>query len=177
MKNEKKWYALLTRSHFENTVHSAISRKSIETFLPIIKKQSRRKDRRIIIDAPLFPGYLFVNISEAPEEQLMVLKTIGAVRILGYNNRPVEIPKAQIDSLKIITEHDANIVTGTDKSLKQGEMVLVTQGIFTGLQGEFIRYKGKDRVIIKIETMGQFAGVEISKEDIEKLPRHYSITP
>jgi len=170
MNPEKKWYALLTRSHFEKHVCTAVAKKSVEIFLPTIKKPSQRKDRRVMIDAPLFPGYVFVNISNEPGEQLKILKTVGAVRILGYNNRPIAIPTTQIESLKIITGHDNSIITGSENLLEKGEPVLVTRGVFAGLQGEFLRYKGADRVMIRIETLGQFAGAEISREDIEKLP-------
>ncbi|MFO7748872.1 MAG: UpxY family transcription antiterminator [Desulfobacteraceae bacterium] len=170
MNPEKKWYALLTRSHFEKHVCTAVEKKSVEIFLPTIKKPSQRKDRRIMIDAPLFPGYVFINISEEPGEQLTVLKTPGAVRILGYNNCPIAIPSAQIDSLRIITGQDNTVITGSEGLLEKGEAVLVTQGPFAGLQGEFLRYKGTDRVMIRVQTLGQFAGVEICREDIEKLP-------
>lgn len=170
MSMEKKWYALLIRSHCEKIVCQSVLKKSIDVFAPTIKKQSRRKDRNIMIDVPLFPGYIFVNISSTPAEQLKVLKSFGAVRILGYNDCPVAIPAKQIESLKIITGQDKTIITGKDSSLTRGESVIVTQGVFAGLQGEFLRYKGKERVIIKLEALGQFAGVEINKEDLEKLP-------
>ena len=88
MTSDKNWYALLTRSRFENVVTKSIQKKSIEVFLPKIKVKSKRRDRRLVIDVPLFPGYVFVNISLDPREQLHVLKTMGAVRLLGYQNGP-----------------------------------------------------------------------------------------
>ena len=87
MTSDKHWYALLTRSRFENVVTKNIQKKSIEVFLPKIKVKSKRRDRRLMIDVPLFPGYVFVNISLDPREQLHVLKTIGAVRLPGLSRR------------------------------------------------------------------------------------------
>jgi hypothetical protein len=46
----------------------------------------------------------------------------------------------------------------------------VVYGPFTGVIGTFVRYRGKGRVIVNIEALGQFAGAEVSEEDIEKLP-------
>jgi len=46
----------------------------------------------------------------------------------------------------------------------------VVYGPFAGVIGTFARYKGKGRVIVNIEALGQFAGVDVSEEDIEKLP-------
>jgi len=170
MKLTKQWYALLTRSRFENVVHDKIVQKSIHVFLPKIKVKSQRKDRNKMIHVPLFPGYVFVNISPAPQEQLMVLKTMGAVRLLGYKEGPVAIPDDHIESLKIITGSGLDIITGSGTCLAKGDPVLVVNGPMTGATGEFLQYKGKGRVIIKIEALGQFAGVEIDEADIEKTP-------
>ncbi len=46
---------------------------------------------------------------------------------------------------------------------------MVLEGPMAGAKGEFIRYKGKDRVIIKIDILGQYAGVEVSEDNIEKI--------
>ena len=170
MKLTQQWYALLTRSRFENVVHDKIMQKSIQVFLPKIKVKSLRKDRTKMIQVPLFPGYVFVNISPATQEQLRVLKTVGAVRLLGYKDGPVPIPDTHIDSLKIITGSDMDIITGSGAGLAKGDPVIVVNGPMTGATGEFLQYKGKGRVIIKIEALGQFAGVEIDEADIEKTP-------
>jgi transcription antitermination factor NusG len=168
MKLTKQWYALLTRSRFENVVHDKIMQKSINVFLPKIKVKSQRKDRNKMLHVPLFPGYVFVNIPQTPQEQLRVLKTMGAVRLLGYKNGPVAIPDNHIESLKIITGSGLDIITGSGTNLARGDTVLVVHGPMTGATGEFIQYKGKGRVIIKIEALGQFAGVEIDEQDVEK---------
>ena len=170
MKLTQQWYALLTRSRFENVVHDKIVQKSIPVFLPKIKVKSQRKDRHKMIHVPLFPGYVFVNIPPTPQEQLRVLKTMGAVRLLGYTGGPVPIPDDHIESLKIITGSGLEIITGSGTNLAKGDPILVVNGPMTGASGQFLQYKGKGRVIIKIEALGQFAGVEIDEQDIEKTP-------
>jgi len=167
---EKKWYALLTKSRFENVVTEAIRKKSIDIFFPRVKMQSKRKDRKKIIDVPLFPGYLFVNISLDPREHLNVVKTVGAVRLLGSNSGPMSIPEQHIESLKIITASGPEVITGPNASLIHGDPVIVVNGPMSGVKGEFVMHKGKGRVIIRVDALGQFAGVEIDAYNIEKLP-------
>jgi transcription antitermination factor NusG len=48
--------------------------------------------------------------------------------------------------------------------------VLVVNGPFSGVTGTFVRYRGQDRVVVNIEALGQFAGVDVREEDIEILP-------
>ena len=168
--NDAHWFALLTRSNFENTVYKQISQKKIDTFLPKIRKPSRRKDRKLMIEIPLFPGYIFVKSSFDPAHQLAILKTMGAVRLLGNTRKPIPIPESQIQSLKLMTSVQTDLVTGSSITLKPGDPVIVLEGPFAGLKGEFHQHKGQGRVIVKIDLLGQYAGVEIHGDNVEKLP-------
>ncbi len=47
---------------------------------------------------------------------------------------------------------------------------MIIGGPMVGIKGLFIKYKGKSRVIIDIDSLKQFAGIEVLKENIEKLP-------
>ena len=163
------WFALLTRSNFEQTVHTSIVNKKIEAFLPRIKRKSKRKDRSLMIEVPLFPGYLFVKSTFEPADQLNILKTTGAVRLLGNQTGPVPVPVSQIESLRILTSTNMDLVTGANILLKTGDLVMILEGPLAGVKGEFTRYKGKGRVVIKIDALGQYAGVEVQEENIEKI--------
>lgn len=164
----RSWYVLHTKSRSENVVNEGLQRKSVEVFLPRIKVKSRRRDRNLMIQVPLFPGYLFVRTSLHPTEHLDILKTAGAVRLIGTRNRPSPVPDDTIESLKIMVSTDHPVITG--KSFKKGDRVIVVSGPFTGVTGTVIRYSGKSRVVVNIEALGQYAGVDIQEEDIERLP-------
>lgn len=170
MIEELNWFALLTRSNFEQIVYTHIVKKKIEVFLPKTKQKSRRKDRNLMIEVPLFPGYVFVKSTVNPDDQLNILKTIGAVKLLGNRFGPVPVPGAQIESLKILTSANTDLITGTNIRIKKGDPVIILEGPMAGVKGEFTRYKGKGRVVIKIEVLGQYAGVEAEKDTVEKLP-------
>ncbi|OQY05013.1 MAG: transcriptional antiterminator, partial [Desulfobacteraceae bacterium 4572_123] len=53
---------------------------------------------------------------------------------------------------------------------KKGDKVIVVNGPLTGVTGFFARYRGKGRVIVTIEALGQYASVDVSEEDVEILP-------
>ena len=163
------WYVLHTKSRFENVVNGGLGKKSIEVFLPKITVRSKRRDRKAMIRIPLFPGYLFVKTDLAPDSHLDIVKTAGAVRLIGSKQGPVSVPEETIDSLKIMVTGDHSVTTGS--SLKKGDKVLVVSGPFVGVTGTFIRYGGKGRVVVNIEALGQYAGVEVSEDEIEILPK------
>ena len=162
------WYVLHTKSRFENVVNEGLIKKSIEVFLPKVQVKSKRRDRKVMIRVPLFPGYLFVKSDLNPNEHLEIVKTVGAVRLIGSKDGPIPVPPDTIKSLEIMVGGNNPVITGT--RFKKGDRVIVVYGPFTGVIGTFVRYRGKGRIIVNIEALGQFAGVDVSEEDIEKLP-------
>jgi len=143
-------------------------KKSIEVFLPKILVRSKRTDRKKMIRVPLFPGYLFVKTDLNPLEHLEILKTAGAVRLIGSTDGPKPVPDEAVQSLMIMVRTDDPISTG--QVYKKGDRVIVVYGPFAGVVGQFIRYGGKGRVVVNIEVLGQYAGVDVNEDDIEKLP-------
>ncbi len=170
----RNWYALHTRSRFENVVLDGLTKKEVEAFLPKITVRSKRIDRKKMIQVPLFPGYLFVKTSLDPHEHLDVVRTVGVVTLVGNLYGPVPISGESIESLKIMVQASQEILTGS--RFKQGDRVVVVSGPFAGVMGAFVRYRGKGRVVVNIEALGQFAAVEVNAEDIEVIGDNLLIT-
>ncbi len=167
-KLDPAWYVLHTKSRFENIVNDGLIKKSMDSFLPKIKIRSKRRDRKLMIRTPLFPGYLFVKTDLRPDRHLDILKTAGAVRLLGTREGPVPVPGKTIESLKLMV--DAREAVSTGKRLKKGARVMVMAGPFAGVIGAFVRYRGKRRVVVNVEALGQWASVDVREEDIEPMP-------
>ena len=166
---KQEWYVIHTRSRFENVVFDGLLRKSFEVFLPKVQVPSKRRDRKLIITVPVFPGYLFVKTDLNAREHLNIVKTVGAVRLIGTREGPVSVPDETIASLKIMVSTDIPIITG--KRLVRGDKVMVVTGPFAGVIGTFSNYRGKGRVVINVDALGQTAGVDVHEDDIELLPK------
>ncbi|MDL1968497.1 MAG: UpxY family transcription antiterminator [Deltaproteobacteria bacterium] len=168
-KRVRSWYVLHTKSRFENVVNEALTKKSIKVFFPNIKVRSKRRDRKVMIQVPLFPGYVFVKTDLTHYKHIEIVKTIGAVRIIGNKDGPLAVPPESIESLKIMVTGNSSVATGT--RLRKGDIVMVINGPFIGVAGTFIRYKGKELVVVYIEALSQFASVEVREDDVEIIPK------
>lgn len=166
---DRLWYVLHTRSRFEIVVNDALVKKSFEVFLPKILVKSKRRDRRLMIRIPLFPGYLFLKTGLHPAEHIEILKTVGAVRLIGNKEGPISVATETIESLKIMVAGDNKVLTGA--CFKKGDPVTVVYGPFAGVTGTFVQYRGKGRVVVTIEALRQFAAVDVSEDDVERLPK------
>jgi transcriptional antiterminator NusG len=163
-----KWYALHTRSRFEQKVYDGILGKSIEVFLPRIQVMSRRKDRRKKILIPLLPGYVFVHTALDPEEYLNILKTVGVVRMVGFEGKPVPARDMEIQSLMILDGTDRTV--HNREYMQYGDMVMIMEGPLKGLIGFYLRHKDQgDKVVVSIELLHRSLEVDIEDWALEKV--------
>lgn len=167
--NFSKWYAIHTRSRFEQKVYDGLRGKSIETFLPRIQVMSRRKDRRKKILIPMIPGYVFVRTDLHPEEHLRILKTIGIVRMVSFKGNPVPADEEEISSLMVLDGTDRTVQNRT--FMKKGDRVMIMEGPLKGLVGFYLRHRGKtDRVVVSVELLQRSLEIEIEDWALERVP-------
>lgn len=154
------WYAVHTRSRFEQKVHDGINGKSIEVFLPKVEVMSRRKDRRKKILVPILPGYVFVNFALDAELHLEVLKTVGVVRMIGFEGKPVPVDENEIASLMIL--NGTNRTVQNRDFMKKGDRVKIMEGPLKGLVGFYLRHKGQsEKVVVSVELLNRSLEVEV----------------
>jgi transcription antitermination factor NusG len=164
-----KWYALHTRSHFENKVYKGLCAKSIEAFLPRLLVMSRRKDRRKQILIPMLPGYVFARSALEHGEHLEILKTVGVVRMVGFQGGPVPASEEEMAALKILDGTDHTVRNRA--YMKRGDRVMIMEGPLHGLTGFYLRHRDQTRkVVVSIELLQRSLEVEIEDWALEKIP-------
>src|ERR1035438_1730842 len=77
MSGQACWYAVHTRSNFEQRVAGELGRKGFESYLPAYEETHQWRDRKKQVAVPLFPGYLFVRFVDSQELRLPVLRATG----------------------------------------------------------------------------------------------------
>ncbi|WP_396126768.1 transcription termination/antitermination protein NusG [Acidicapsa ligni] len=160
-----RWYAVTTQSRHEKVVTEHLKSRSIEAFLPVITTPSRWKDRRVLIDRPIFPGYVFTHIGL--HERQNVFSIPGVVRMLSFNGKPAEIDDAEIEAVRICLT--AGNKLEPHPFLKTGEHVRVKSGSLMGLEGVVTRHKNQCRIVVSITLIHQSLAVEIDAHLLESL--------
>src|SRR6266850_1054984 len=88
------WYAVYTSAQHEKRVAAELGRRSVESFLPLYSSVRRWSDRRVRLELPLFPGYVFVHL--ALRDRLRVLQVPGVAKLVGFGGLPVALPDKQV---------------------------------------------------------------------------------
>ena len=158
------WFAVYTSSRHEKRVAQHLTQRSIEHFLPLYRTQHKWRDgSRVMLDLPLFPGYLFVRIGR--RERARVLSVPGALAVVGgTGGEPAAVPDAAIHSLR--TGLAQNLVE-PHPLLTAGQRVRIRSGSFAGMAGVVMRRKSGLRVILTFEEIWQSVAVEVDEADVE----------
>ncbi len=137
----------------------------VESFLPLITRVKQWSDRKKKVDEPLFRSYLFVNIDLT--DYYKVLQVPGVVKFISFENTPVAVPENQIAAIRQYI-NDSDLHDDIDyNDFKEGELVMIKSGQMRGLMGRFVRIKGKHRIIVDIESVGQSLPINISRSNVE----------
>jgi transcription antitermination factor NusG len=159
------WLAVYTAPCHEKHVAEHLAIREIEHFLPLYRLSRHWKDgRRVTLDSPLFPSYVFVHGSRA--NRASILGTPGVLYIVGTKRGAVALPTAEIESLrKGLHLHNAE----PHPFLNVGERATVRSGALAGLQGIVLRHKNSTRIVISLELIMKSVAVEIDAADLEPL--------
>src|SRR5256885_10371866 len=92
------WYALYTCANHEKRVAAQLHARAVEHFLPVYSSVRRWKDRRVRLEFPLFPGYVFIRL--ALRDRWRVLEIPSVVRLVGFNGQPSALPAEEMEILR-----------------------------------------------------------------------------
>ena len=160
---QPRWYALYTRSRCEKQIAAHLEQQGVEFFLPLYSSMRRWKDRRVELQLPLFPSYVFVNL--LLRRRLDVLNVPGAVRFVAFGGRPAVLPES--DLLRLRSGLDMGLGAQPHPYLKVGRRVRLRSGPLSGMEGVLVRRKCRFRLVISIDLIMRSIIVEVDTADIE----------
>jgi transcription antitermination factor NusG len=162
---EQRWFAAYTCANHEKRVVQHFEARAVEHFLPLYTSARNWKDRRVQLELPLFPGYVFVRI--ALGLRLRVLEVPGVVRLVGFNGQPYPLPDNEIESLRWGIVNASRIEP--HPYLRVGSRVRIKSGPLAGVEGSLVRKKNTYRVVISLDLIARSAAVEVDFTDIERV--------
>ena len=161
--SEARWYAAYTSANHEKRVAKQLKERAVDHFLPLYESARRWKDRRVRLEFPLFPGYVFVRL--ALRDRLKVVAVPGVARLVGFNGVPAALPEQEIEALKRGLEQ--GLRAEPHPYLTVGRRVRVRKGPLTGTEGILRRWKANWRVVLSLELIQRSVSVDLDASDVE----------
>ena len=159
------WYAAYTRANHERRVADQLAERGVEHFLPQYESVRKWKDRKVRLQMPLFPGYIFVHL--ALQNRLNVLQVPGVACLVGFAGRPAAVPEEEFAKIRGFLKQ--GLRAEPHPYLKAGRRVRVRSGPLEGMEGIVLRRKNGCRLVISLELIQRAMAVDVDSADVEGL--------
>lgn len=145
---EPRRYAIYTNARREKRGADQFQRKHLGDFLSLYESVRRWAERRVRVQLPLLPGYLFVYIPL--QGRLQVLEIPSIVRVVSFGGEPVPLPESDIEFLR----HGlAGLRAELHPYLTVGKRVRMKSGSFQGIKGILKREWDNFRLVLSIDLI------------------------
>ncbi len=161
---EGAWYVVATRPRQESIARVHLARQGYQVLLPEISLKKRRQNRWVGVVEPLFPGYLFVNITFGQDDTAPIRSTRGCRGLVRFDEHYPSVPTAVFEGLK----GQAASVLESAPLFTAGETVRIEDGPFAGLMAVFDMHEGDERARVFIQMLGKARHLLI---DLDQLSR------
>jgi len=163
--DNKKWYVVKVQSGREESIREAIERRvKIEglgdyfgqIIIPVEKYTELKKNKRVIKERKLYPGYLMVNL-EFNEQMLYLFRETSGVGDFvggGLNKPPQPMQDEEVKRLlRSMGQQGEEPTEEVKHKFDRGDRIKVKDGTFAGMEGEvkeILDNKGSIRVELTI---------------------------
>lgn len=147
------WFALAVQSRKEKYVEEQLRSAGHLVACPKYVKSVRHARRQKTVEAPLFPGYLFIELSTAPNEWRKVNWVPGSIGLIKFGGVPSPLNDGFVQ--EFISNLDAGGVVSFNQKFKLGDRVQAVGGPLDGYIGEVINMTDNDRVRVLMEALNR----------------------
>jgi transcription antitermination factor NusG len=160
---KREWYAVYTMSRHEKRVAAHCERIAIEHFLPLYTWRRSWKNRTTVdLQMPLFPNYIFVQLS--PDDHGPLMRLPGVLSTVGNAAGPVAIQDSEMEMLRRIMDCKA---IEPHAYITAGDKVRVKEGPLQGIVGVVLRKANGLRFIVTLDLIGKSVALDIESSALE----------
>jgi len=164
----KSWYLIHSKPKEEELAEEHLERQSYQVYLPKILGRKRQSGRTIRVIQPMFPRYLFINLSDETDDWGPIRSTIGVSTLVRFGMEPAKIPDKLIQELK--QREDANgFQIVPIKKINTNDKVRIAEGLFEGYEGIYESNSSKERVIVLLKIAENTTKIQIELDKLEPI--------
>lgn len=168
---ETRWFVLRVATSSEKDVEKSLAAASIESWRPMQKRvrNAPHAKRKVVYQAPVFPGYLFVNVVNKVATWAGILSIEGVLSVLGGSLGPVPVAEANLMTFKKKLGEKSTDIEAVEAAFPIGATVLIEDGPFKSFPGTIDSVLDEQRAVVMVEIFGRFSPVELSLAQITKV--------
>lgn len=157
------WAVAISQPNRERTALMHLARQGYRAYCPLARRQRVRKGRKVEVQIPLFPRYLFVEIDEDRWRSLRGTRGLSSVIMDTHGERPARVREEVIDKVRAVES-----AAGQDAPrFVHGQRVALIEGPFAGLPAVWVGQSARDREFVLLELLGRATRVEVAAAELQ----------
>jgi len=164
--SSEKWYIVVVKKITYSNAQCLLQRLGYSFYMPIQKQLHYWSDRKKWVNVPILRPYIFVYTNL--KDRKFLFENSDFFYFLKKEGRLATSSESEIEHLKMLC-NSQDAVSIQPKPVKQGDKVEIISGPLSGMQGYTFQESGKNRFQIQIESLGQFASIEIESSRLRVL--------
>ena len=149
------WFVVQTHARAEDKATLNLRRQGFEVYAPKIMKRRSHARKVEMINAPLFPRYLFVKIDTASTGWSAIRSTFGVSSLVCFGDAPAPVPEGLVETLMGNEDENGCIQLGRRSEFKKGQGIEIIDGPMAEMVAVFDHMDDKDRVVVLLDLMGR----------------------
>jgi transcriptional antiterminator RfaH len=164
----KSWYLVHSKPKEEELAKEHLKRQSYQVYLPKIFARKRQSGRIIRAIQPMFPRYLFINLSDETDDWGPIRSTIGVSTLVRFGMEPAKVPENIIIKLKE-NENTNGYHDLPEKTLSIGDKVIIAEGPFEGYAATLFSKNSDERVVVLLKIAENHLKLQLKQSLINPL--------
>ncbi|WP_108653011.1 transcription/translation regulatory transformer protein RfaH [Dongshaea marina] len=162
----KQWYLAYCKPKEEQRAKIHLDNQGIESYYPSVVVEKMRRGKRVSVEEPLFPGYLFVQADLEQISPVTLSSTRGISKFIGSGrNHWYVIPQALI--INMIRHEDSDEARELlNQQPKPGQKVEITEGPFQGIDAIYLEADGETRSMLFINMLEKQTPVSVDNQSL-----------
>ncbi len=158
------WFAAFTSPRHEKRVEQYLKQRDVEHYLPVYRSARKwRNGLKVVLDLPIFPGYIFVRINRT--ERVRVLEVPGVLAIVsGTAGEMAPLAEAEVEALRSglhLRQAEPHPL------LTVGQRARIRSGALAGLEGIVVRKSNSIRFVLTMDLIVQSIAIEVDGTELE----------
>ena len=174
----RSWFAVRVKHQFEMPVASHLRNSGFESLLPLYRARRKWSDRIKVLDAPLFPGYVFCEFD--PQNRMPIDHHPGVMGIVSFGKKLAPVDPHEINAIRAVV--GSGMESAPWPRLEPGRKVEIDFGPLRGLQGVVVQELAKGvpaksssarqeqlQLILSVTLLNRSLAVQINREWIRSV--------
>lgn len=165
---EMLWVPVYTKPRCEKVVEDYCRHHGVACYLPLLRRARRYQRRTVETFLPMFRSYVFAQVDAECRTQLV--QSHRVIHMVDVSLQQEATLVRELNDLLRLEQLQSQTELVVLPELQPGQMVVITEGPFKGMNGIVQRRRSLTRVTVNIELLGQAVVAEMDVGELEREP-------